>query len=230
MTMVFAWRRLINCCTFLVLFSALLSILLSVLPVRADDYKPLIVSDFSHEGLDYWQQKSFQGNSDYQIVEIDGRRVLRAETRSAASALYKSMEIDLRKTPFLNWSWRVDNTYSLTKPESKSDDDYPARIYVVIKEGFFPWQTKALNYVWCNSKTEKSFWPNPFTASAIMIPVRCGDENLGQWFTERVNIVEDFQRVFHRSIDTAHGVAIMSDSDNAGGSATAYYQGISFSN
>ena len=46
---------------------------------------------------------------------------------------------------------------------------------------------------------------------------------------QRVNIREDFLRIFNYEIDRADGVAIMSDSDNAGGSATAYYGRIYFS-
>ena len=62
-----------------------------------------------------------------------------------------------------------------------------------------------------------------------MIPVRCGRDGLGQWHQQRVNVAEDFERYFGRSFDKAHGVAIMSDSDNAGGSARAYYREIVFS-
>ncbi|MGS2722772.1 DUF3047 domain-containing protein [Porticoccus sp. GXU_MW_L64] len=178
--------------------------------------------------LSQWQRQSFQGQTDYKVVELDGRRVLQASTSGSASALFREREIDLNDTPYLNWQWRVDNVYDIDNPHQKVGDDYPARVYVVVKLSPFPWDTKALNYVWCNKPTELDSWQSPFTKNAVMIPVRCGDEGLGQWHSERVNVAADFQRYFGRSFDTAHGVAIMSDSDNGGGSARAYYGEIVF--
>jgi hypothetical protein len=196
---------------------------------NADTNAKQVIVDFVDHTFESWDEEVFDGKTSYSVADLDGARVLSAKTSASASALYKRMDIDLTKTPYLNWSWRVDNVYPIDNPEIKRGDDYPARIYVVIKEGIFPWQTKALNYVWCNQTTDKPFWPNPFTSSAIMIPVECGDDKLEQWLDERVNIAEDFYRVFNRRIDSADGIAIMSDSDNAGGSAQAYYGGIYFS-
>lgn len=190
----------------------------------------LVVADFDADELQLWQERSFKGNTVYSIVQEEGHKVVRADTKSTASALFRQMDINLKKTPFLNWSWRVDNIYNIDNAETRQGDDYAARIYVVVQEGPLPWDTKAINYVWCNNKTDKEYWPNPFSADSIMIPVRCGVEGLGQWHYERVNVANDFYRAFNMHIERAHGVAIMSDSDNAGGSALAYYGNIKFSN
>lgn len=190
----------------------------------------LVVVDFDVDDIQQWQERSFKDNTVYGVVEAHGHKVLRADTNSAASALFREMDINLKKTPFLNWSWRVDNVYDIDDPLTKTGDDYAARIYVVVQEGPLPWDTKAINYVWCNKKTDKKHWPNPFSTDSIMIPVRCGDNDLEQWHSERENVAEDFYRAFGRHIELAHGVAIMSDSDNAGGSAVAYYGNIKFSN
>ncbi len=195
-----------------------------------DGRREKVVGDFSASGLNLWREKSFLGNTTYRIVKKDGENVLFAEARSSASALYREIKIDLDKTPFLNWSWRVENVYDINNPEIEKGDDYPARIYVVIKYGFFPWQTRALNYIWCNKKTEKSFWPNPFSQKAVMIPVRCGVQGVGLWHSERVNVVDDYYRIFGQRIDRIDGVAIMTDSDNSGGFGAAYYRDIVFSN
>lgn len=188
-----------------------------------------IVLDFSTQGLELFDEKSFVDHTSYQLERQRGELVLKAQTNATASALYREIEVDLRKTPYLNWRWRVDNVYAIDNQQIKAGDDYPARIYVVVKEGFFPWQTKALNYVWSNYLESQPYWPNPFTANAIMIPVRSGSDGLGRWHSERVNVAEDFYRVFGKRITKIHAVAIMSDADNAGGSAVAFYGPISFS-
>lgn len=190
----------------------------------------LSIADFSSQQLSDWNHKDFDGATHYKVVDVDNMPALKAVTNKSASALYKTLDIDLNKTPYLNWSWRVDNVYAINDQTVKAGDDYPARIYVVVKEGFLPWQTKALNYVWSNNEVEETFWANPFTANAVMIPVRSGKQGLGQWHSERVNVKEDFYRIFNKRIDTAHGIAIMSDSDNASGMGIAYYGPISFSN
>ena len=206
-----------------------LIMMISVLGVAASE--PLWVANFSlsGQGVEAFKRKGFMGKTDYEVVTMDARPVLRAASYKAASALYREMDINLLETPFLNWQWRVENTLSIPDQKVKAGDDYPARVYVVVKQGFFFWQTKALNYVWSNNEEDEAFWPNPFTANAVMIPVKSGKAGLQQWHTERVNIAEDFYRVFGERIETAHGVAIMSDSDNSGGRAVAYFGDIFFS-
>ncbi|MEH6558705.1 MAG: DUF3047 domain-containing protein [Oceanicoccus sp.] len=188
-----------------------------------------LVVDFSRHGIEAFEEEKFVGKTDYQLVDDNGVQVLRARTADSASVLYREMDFDLEKTPFLNWSWRISSVFSITDQKKKRGDDYPARIYVVVKEGFFPWQTKALNYVWSNYETDEKYWANPFTSKAVMIPVRGGKKELNQWQNERVNVVEDFYRAFGRRITSADGIAIMSDSDNAGGVAEAFYGKIFFS-
>jgi len=187
------------------------------------------VADFAADKLSLFKEKSFVGHTSYQLVQQGQQTVLRAEASNNASSLYRSMEVDLSKTPWLNWSWRVDNVYPIENQQHKQGDDYPARIYVVVRDGWLPWQVRALNYVWSNQTTELSHWDNPFTDQAIMIPLKAGSGQLGQWHHEQVNIAEDFYRVFGERIEKIDGVAIMTDADNAGGKATAYYGNIYFS-
>ena len=208
------------------LLGLLFSLVICPLSVASE---PLIIDDFSSGKLDGWRVRSFDGDTQYQIVDLEGRPVLKAETFKAASALYRKVDVDLRKTPYLNWSWRVENIHAIDDQRVKGGDDFSARVYVVVKTGFLPWQTRALNYVWSNTAVDKEPWPNPFTANAIMIPLRFGPAGAGQWYRERVNVREDYFRQFNQWIDHIDGIAIMSDSDNAGGSATAYYGAISFS-
>jgi hypothetical protein len=207
-----------------------LSVLLAFMAAGSAVGEAFLAMDFSRDALTAFKQQSFKGNTDYQRVQLDGETVLQAITRNTASALYHKVDIDLTATPYLNWRWRVENTYPIENQQIKSGDDYPARIYVVFKLGIFPWQTRALNYVWSNTASQLPYWPNPFTDKAIMIPLRTPADQLGQWRSERVNVAADYYRIFGERITTLQGVALMSDSDNTGASAVAYYGNISFSN
>lgn len=214
----------------LLVFVVAFLVLQSPASLLAQQKKEIIISDFGQSGIEQWQQERFVGETRYKVVEKDGAPALLANTNASASALYRNMEIKVTETPFLNWSWLVENVYNLDNPHTKAGDDYPARIYIVVKTGFFPWQTRALNYVWCNKKPSAQYWPNPFTEKAVMIPVRCGEEGLGSWHHERVNFVADYKRIFNKDLKKIHGIAIMTDSDNGKGKARAYYKKIVLSN
>ncbi len=62
----------------------------------------------------------------------------------------------------------------------------------------------------------------------MMLAVRSGENEAGQWVSEKRNIRDDFKALFGEDITEIHAVAIMSDSDNTGQSATAYYGDIFF--
>ncbi len=226
----------------------LLVFCLTCLPALGYAEAKVSVANFADDQLSLLTEKSFVGHTDYRLVEQaleqqtslqqsleqqglqqERQTVLRAEASKSASSLYRSMEVDLTQTPLLNWSWRVENVYSIENQQVKQGDDYPARVYVVVRDGWLPWQVRALNYVWSNHPTQLSHWANPFTDQAVMIPLKAGSAQLGQWHHEQVNIADDFYRVFGDRIEKIDGVAIMTDADNAGGKATAYYGNIYFS-
>ena len=75
--------------------------------------EPLLIDDFSSGKLDGWKVRSFDGETRYQVVDLDGKLVLKAETDKSASALYRKVDIDLRKTPYLNWSCRIENIHTI---------------------------------------------------------------------------------------------------------------------
>lgn len=187
------------------------------------------IGRFSNHDLSGWKEKSFVGNTQYSLSQEDNKAVLKAHTAGTASGMFHEIDIDLNKTPYLNWSWKIDNTYQGNNERSKDGDDYPARIYVVVSGGLFFWNTRAINYVWSSNQTTGTSWNNAYTNNAKMIAVRSGNGQTGCWLTEKRNVREDLKQLFGEDISKIHGVAIMSDSDDHGQSATAYYGDIFFS-
>ena len=198
------------------------------------------VANFSEADLADWEEKSFEGNSQYGFVDAkatgvnsndlkNGQQVLRASTQGQASGLFKEVNIDLTKTPYLNWSWQVQNLFKDNNEHSKNGDDYPARIYVVVSGGVFFWNTKAINYVWSSNQPTGSEWPNAYTGNAKMLAVRSGEKQLGQWVTERRNVREDLKKFFAEDVKKIDAIAVMVDGDNTGQAATAYFGDIFFS-
>ena len=218
---------------YLKLFVVLLtSMSLIALPslVAAESNTPVVVGGFSAGMLDNWKHKLFSERTDYQIVSLTNDQVLKAVSNNSASGLLKELSIDLRKTPYLNWQWRIENRLGNINEQSKSGDDYPARLYIVIDGGLAFWRTKAVNYVWASNSSKGKIWPNAFAGNnAMMIALRSKEDLTGTWYQEKRNIMEDLQRMFGETFDHIDAVAIMTDTDNTESSATAYYGDIYFS-
>jgi len=126
------------------------------------------IQAFPDDSLNSWKEKSFAGNTRYELLEQSGIRVLKATTLNSASVLYKQENIDLTGTPWLEWSWKIESIFDDIDETSKSGDDFPARLYVTAKTGAFPWQTVAINYVWSSELPIDSFWLNPYTNKSMM--------------------------------------------------------------
>ena len=187
------------------------------------------ITDIANQGLTEWQEHSFKGNTQYRIDQLQGIPVIHAESNGTASGLYKKIRIDLDETPYLNWQWQIEKGLTDLNEKHKGGDDYSARVYVIREGGLMPWRTKALNYVWSSSEPVGSTWPNAFTSRSQMIAVRTGNDETGILHTERRDVKSDFQRYFGESVRYIDVVAIMTDTDNSGQQASAYYGELYFS-
>jgi hypothetical protein len=189
----------------------------------------LDVARFSAGDLDGWQSKSFAGETRYTLVDEQGVRGLRADSDGTASGLYREVAVDLRRAPVLHWSWKIAGVLDGNDERTRAGDDYPARVYVVFSGGLRFWRTRAINYVWSSHQPVGSEWPNAFTANARMIAVDSGDGRAGEWVTHSRDVREDYRRLFRAEPGRVDAVAIMTDTDNTGQSATAWYGDIWFS-
>ena len=206
------------------------SLVLGCIAVSLHSAKVIVnVGDFSGKDLSGWNEKSFSGATDYRFERQAELNYLYASADKSASALYKKIKIDLRKTPYLNWSWRVDKPLPELNEQVKEGDDYSARVYVIVKRGLAPWRTNALNYIWSSNKAPEQSWPNAFTEKAIMIPLRTRLDASQEWRHEKVNVRTDFEDNFGVKTEMIDGVAIMVDSDNSGLVTAASFGDIYFS-
>jgi hypothetical protein len=208
----------------------LLIALLCARAVYAAEADKIVIGEFSHGRLDAWESKAFKGQTDYRLATVDGKTALKAESRAAASGLFKEQRIDLQQTPYLNWSWRIDNRLGNLDEQTKAGDDYAARIYLVVSGSVLFWRTRAVNYVWASHTAKNKIWPNAFAGNHVMmIALRSSGDPLNVWQSEKRNVRADLHKLFGEDIRTIDAVALMTDTDNAGGNATAYYGDIFFS-
>ena len=187
-------------------------------------------------GSDGWRPLVFRGvanQTQYTLESFEGIEVARAESNCGASGLVLRLdEIDLAQTPLLSWRWRIDRGLDLSQEQSKTEDDFAARVYILFELDESRASTlkrlrhrlakfiygkdipgSTLNFVWTSRLPEGTVWENPFEASAKMIALAQG-ANAG-WRRETVDVVARYHEVFRTPIAPLLGLAIMSDSDNS---------------
>ncbi|MDX1457777.1 MAG: DUF3047 domain-containing protein [Marinobacter sp.] len=220
---------------------------MAVPPLLADTDNRSLINAFSgmtslKEGWEPLEFPKIDRHSRYRLVEDNGDQVVEATTDNSASGLIARVSVEPGESLLLRWRWKVSNVFEQGDARKKSGDDYPARIYVAFRfepedAGFFERAKRktvevvfgeelpgnALNYIWANRLPEGRIVANPFTDTTMMVAVNSGPQKVGEWVTVERDIVADYKAAFGRNPPELAGVAIMSDSDNTGESATAWY-------
>lgn len=194
---------------------------------------------------DGWEPLEFpkiDRHTNYRLVEEDGTQVIEASTDNSASGLIARLDLEPGESLMLTWRWKVSNVFDQGDARKKSGDDYPARIYVAFefepqKASWFERAKRktvatvfgeelpgnAINYIWANRLPQGETVANPYSEETMMIAVTSGNEQAGEWVTVKRDLVADYRAAFGEDPPPIRGVAIMSDSDNTGESATAWY-------
>ena len=186
------------------------------------------VSRFATDGLSEWEAKSFKGKTEYNLVKEGSRTVVKATSHSSASGMIRKISFQPSKYRYLRWSWKIASTIKNGDEKLKSGDDYAARIYIVFPGRYF-WQMKAINYIWANKLTKGSSISSSYASDSKMIAVESGNAKAGQWLSEERDLSADYRLLFGTDPPEADAIAIMTDTDNTGSSAEAWYGEITLS-
>jgi len=185
----------------------------------------LPVADFEDGLPPGTEERRFEGQTQYRVVELDGQRVLSATADGTASGLIFPTRFDPSEWPLLEWRWRIDKVLEKGDAGVKHGDDYAARVYVIFPH-WLPIRTRSINYIWANRLPRDTAQANTFTANAMMLALQSGGDSTGEWVTERRNLVEDYRRLFGQDPPDEALVAVMTDTDQTGEFAQAWYDGI----
>lgn len=195
-----------------------------------------------------WTQIRFgenESSTSYDLTRVDSTVALRARSRNGASGLMSRQRIDLEEYPILEWRWKVVDLPVEADVTEDVRDDAAARIYVTFdyddlgvlervklaifrRMGYPNAPSRALNYLWASHRERGIARTSAYTDQIMMLPVRSGSTRMGQWIRERRNVLKDYREVFGEDPPEVNGIAIMTDTDNTGGTATAFYGDILF--
>jgi hypothetical protein len=203
--------------------------------------------DVLPSGWRVWQLSGFKRPTEYRLVDHDGRTVVFARARSSASGLIFPIAVDPSEYRYLHWHWNVPALIHRADNTRRATEDSPARIVIAfdgdksklpLEERLFADQFRMftkqefpyaiLMYIWENRAPVGSVIENLHTSRIRMIVADSGDANLGTWREETRNLYEDYRRAFGEAPGPVKSVAIMTDTDNTGEEAEAYYGDIAF--
>ena len=198
-------------------------------------------------GWEPWELSKFKKSTQYQLVSQDGRTVIKASAHASASGLVHRLAVDPRQFPLLEWRWKVNELIPAADNTKKSTEDSPVRV-VVSFDGdidklplgdrlFFdnmralsgkPMPYATLMYIWENRAVKETVIPNLHTSRVKMIVAESGRGKLGEWQEVVRNVYDDYKRAFGEEPGHITMIGIMTDTDNTGANAHAYYGDIVF--
>ena len=227
-------------------FVLLLPILTLLPPTPASGAEPSVLFRENFASLALWEPLIFpkiKAHSTYTLVKEGGKSILKAESRASASAIVYRRTFDIYETPRIRWRWKVERLPDRGNPKEKTGDDYPIRVYVmfqydpahasvgerliynatrVLYDKYPPHST--LSYVWTGHEIPERIFTSPYTEKARIVVLEKGKRRVGQWVEESVNVLTDYRQAFGKDPPAIAGIAVMSDTDNTGGSAVAYLE------
>ena len=199
---------------------------------------------------DGWEPLTFgkvERHTEYSLVQDNRTVAIKAVSRASASGLVRQVDIDPVRYPVVEWRWKVENILKKGDVMRKEGDDYPARLYITFKydpgkvgmferakyeairfaRGEYP-PMGAITYIWESKSPVGTLVPNPYTDQVMMIVLQSGEAKVGRWISESRNLVEDYRKAFGGDPPRISGVALMTDTDNTGEAAVAWFGDIAF--
>ena len=202
---------------------------LAVLTARLEEREYIVLEDFATtpaggfpQGWG-WRSKDDRKPKPYEVRgHGDGRHLAAVDTGSSV-IIMKYAHWDPIEYPIMTWCWRADLLPPNGDERYTPTNDSAAGWYVIFSQNWLgiPRQIK---YVWSTTLPvgtvdRRDMWARPY-----FFVVESGDERLGRWTFEQVDIVTSYQRVYGgRPKDRTLGIGLLTDANSTDSRAEARY-------
>lgn len=203
--------------------------------------------DFGQKAVGWVHQplSKLKRDTVYTLTQEDGRTVLRGSADRAASLYVASLKPPQAIPATLSWRWKTDALVPGADNRKKELEDAPLRVLIAfdgdrsklpeVEQKRFN-RAKSLSgreppyavlmYIWSEQVAVGTVIPSAHTSQVKMLVVASGNNGLGQWQSLRRNVAEDYRRAYGADPGRLLGVAVMTDTDNTGTTATGLYANI----
>ncbi len=191
-----------------------------------------------------WQHRVFPGKkqTDYHATLHEGRHAVRSESHAAASMLRENLRVEADDLGRVAFSWKVPALIAGADMMQAHTDDSPVRLVLAFEGDRSKFSAKnamlselaltltgeplpyaTLMYVWGTDRGPGSIIHGHRTDRIRKLVLESGPQQLGRWIDYERDIKADFEKAFGEAPGALVGIGIMTDTDNTGGRALAWY-------
>ena len=157
----------------------------------------------------------------YSMVHENGKFFTHISTIGGCTSIGKLFAYSANDYPVLKWVWRVNKLPEGGNETIKRKNDSGAAIYVIFKGRLK--LNNIIKYVWSSSLDIGTVTPSPYNGRTRIVVLESGPSLCGRWIHERVNVHDDYERLFGAIPPPIEGIGMLSDSDNTDSPVSADY-------
>lgn len=168
------------------------------------------------------------GQPEFAVEEDeDHGMVLRLHARGNQSdGIHRSVNVDLNKTPFINFSWKV-KTHPKGRIGTNRDDQ---AVQVQLNFGRHGIRRRVLSYGFdAEARVGRWYDDSSFIAVNRVLVLNSGKENLGEWLSHSRNVIEDYRESYRGNPPRLRNISIFCDSNDSHSESLSYCTKITFS-
>ena len=148
-----------------------------------------------------WELDSKKGTPQISVVKDGNAYALHLVSDSESSfGIKKGASVDIKEYPYINWRWKAVRLPAGGDVRNSSKDDQVIQIYVAFPATGWPSQlnTPVVGYIWDNEAPKGYTGRSPQTGGDKLryVVVRNKTDQLGEWYTEKRNIYQDYKKLF----------------------------------
>lgn len=180
-------------------------------------------NDSGKHALEGWRVREWKGKADIEVVDSEIGKALHLKSNSTSTALYRDVSFDIKKYQILSWKWMATTLPAGADVRNKAADDQAVQLYVI-----FPYKwpasinSRLIGYIWDTNAPKGAVITSAKSKNVKYIVLKSGHTGLGQWFTEKRNLYEDYKRLFNEDPPDAAAISVMIDSDDTGSAAESF--------
>jgi hypothetical protein len=189
----------------------------------------IILGKGKTQALAEWDKPVHFGTGMWTVVDDAENQAIKLRTESSSFALEKSITVDLKQTPYLEWEWKVTVPPAGGNLSSPDTDDQAAQLLVVFPKTLFA-RRKVISYIWDPTAPKGTIAAaaGPIYLNVKAMVVESGAGQIGNWLIEKRNVVEDYRALFGEIPERAVAIRMQINSQHTQSVAEVFWRTIRF--
>ena len=206
-----------------------LAILIGAVGVVYAGEEVIILGNGNTQTLVEWDKPVHVGTGIWNVVDDGEDQAIKLRTESSSFALEKSITVDLRQTPYLEWEGKVTVPPAGGDFSSPETDDQAAQLLVVFPKTFFE-RRKVISYIWDPTAPQGTIAAaaGPIYLNVKAVVVESGAGQIDNWLVEKRNVVQDYRALFGEIPERAVAIRMQINSQHTQSVAEVFWRTIRF--